>query len=110
MNRIAMSRAAAGLLRALIARAGIPRDRILLTDVRSTDWQSLTLIGERHRIELRMTGEDAPAAARRMCGGLEHADFRIPRQIVADIALAGEPSQANDGSVCISIEALTVEE
>jgi hypothetical protein len=37
MNRIAMSAAAAGLLRALIARAGIPRDRILLTDARSTD-------------------------------------------------------------------------
>jgi len=110
MNRIAMSAAAAGLLRALIARAAVPRDRILLTAVRSTDWQSLTLIGERHRIELRVTSPDAAAAAERMCGGLENAEFRIPRQIVADIALAGEPSHANDGSVCITIEALTVEE
>lgn len=35
MNRIAMSAAASGVLRALIARARVPRDRILLTKVRS---------------------------------------------------------------------------
>lgn len=110
MNRIAMSPAAAGLLRALTARAAVPRDRILLTDVRSTDWQSLTLIGERHRMELRLTGPEASAAAERICGGLEDAEFDIPRQIVADIGVAGEPGRAGDGSVCITIEALTVEE
>ena len=48
MNRIAMSSAASGLLRALIARSGIPRNRILLTDAQSTDWRSLTFTGERH--------------------------------------------------------------
>jgi hypothetical protein len=37
MVRIAMSAAASGLLRALIARAGVPRDRILLTDLLSDD-------------------------------------------------------------------------
>jgi hypothetical protein len=110
MNRIAMTAAAAGLLRALIARAAVPRNRILLTDARSTDWQSLTLIGERHRIELRVTGPDAPAAAGRMCGGLEDAEFHIPRQIVADIAVAEQPRCASDGSISIAIEALTVEE
>ena len=110
MNRIAMSPAAAGLLRALIARAGVPRDRILLTDVRSTDWQSLTLIGERHRMELRLIGPEASVAAERMCSGLDDAEFHIPRQIVADIAVVGEPSRADDGTICISIEALTVEE
>ena len=110
MNRIAMSSAAAGLLRALIARAGLPRDRILLTDLHSTDWQSLTLIGERHRLKLRVIGTDADAAINRICCGLEDAEFKIPRQIVADIAVAGEPVRAGDGSVCVVIEALTVEE
>ena len=42
MLKIAMSAAASGLLRALIARADVPRDRILLTDLTSADWQSLT--------------------------------------------------------------------
>jgi hypothetical protein len=110
MNRIAMSTAAAGLLRALIARAGAPKDRILLTDVRSTDWQSLTLIGERHRFELRVVGPDADAAVSRICCGIEDAEFHIPRQIVADINIAGEPARADDGSICVIIEALTVEE
>ena len=110
MNRLAMSAAASGLLRALVARSEVSRDRILLTDVRSTDWQSLTLIGERHRLELRVTGPDADAAIDRICCGIEDAEFHIPRQIVADINAAGEPIRASDGSICIVIEALTVEE
>jgi hypothetical protein len=110
MNRIAMSAAASGLLRALVARAGVPRDRILLTDVRSTDWQSLTLMGERHRFELRIVGPDSEAAATRMCSGLDDAEFDIRGQIVADIGIIGEPARASDGSIGLAIEALTVEE
>ena len=34
-----LSLAASGLLRALIARTAVERDRILLTDWRSVDWQ-----------------------------------------------------------------------
>ena len=62
MMKLALSAAAAGLLRALLARAGIDRDRILLTEFRSTDWQSLTFIGERHEMELRIPGPDAADA------------------------------------------------
>ena len=58
MMRSALSVAAAGLLRSLLARAGVERDRILLTDFRSTDWQSLTFVGERHEIRLRLPGPD----------------------------------------------------
>jgi len=110
MNRIAMSSAASGLLRALIARAGVPRDRILLTDVRSTDWQSLTLVGERHELELHVTGPDSAAAVERMSVGIEDAEFSIGGQIVADIALAGAPVTNEDGSTSVSIEALTIAE
>ena len=38
MMKLAMTPAAAGLLRALLGRAGVDRNRILLTDFRSTDW------------------------------------------------------------------------
>jgi hypothetical protein len=110
VNRIAMSAAASGLLRALIARAGVSRDRILLTDVQSIDWQSLTLIGERHQFHLRVPGPDSLAVIERMCSDLEEAEFTIPGQIVADIALQGEPVRAADGSTSITIEALTVAE
>jgi hypothetical protein len=110
MNRIAMSAAASALLRALIARACVPRDRILLTDVQTIDWQSLTFVGERHQFHLRVPGGDSSAVVERMCGGLEDAEFSISGQIVADIAVVGEPIRATDGSITLTIEALTVAE
>jgi len=89
VNRIAMSAAASGLLRALITRAGVTRDRILLTEVSSVDWQSLILVGERHCFGLRVLGPDSADVADRMCSGLEDAEFTIPGQVVDDIAVAG---------------------
>ena len=108
MNRIPMSPAASALLRCLTGRARVVRDRILLSDVYSVDWRSLTFTGERHELELRIPGPDALLVVERMCGGLEDAEFSIPGIIVADIALAGTPSVAPDGSATITIEALTV--
>lgn len=103
-----MSSAASALLRALIARAHVSRDRILLTDAQSIDWRSLTFTGERHQIDLRVPGRDARSIVERMCNNLEDAEFSIPGVIVADIGLVGAPVAAADGSVTITVEALTV--
>ena len=108
MNRIAMSPAASALLRCLMGRAGVPRDRILLSDVSSVDWRSLTFTGERHQIDLRVSGPHSSAVVERMCHGLEDAEFSIPGVIVADIGLADSPATSPDGSTIITIEALTV--
>ena len=110
MMKIAMSPAAAALLRALIARAGVERNRILLTDAHSCDWQSLTFTGERHHFTLRITGRDSGDAAGRMCAGLEDAEFSIPGVLVADIGLIGTPVRSPDGATELIIEALTVSE
>lgn len=110
MMKLALSPAAAGMLRALLARAGIDRDRILLTEFRSTDWQSLTFVGERHEMELRITGKDATFFAPRLAAGLNDAEFSVPGQIVADIGLRFPPSHNDDGSVTLQIEALTIAE
>ena len=110
MMRLAMSPAAAGLLRSLLRRGGLERDRILLTEFRSTDWQSLTFIGEQHRIRLRIPAPDADALAGVLVNGLEDCEFEIPGHVVADIALAGELECGEDGSVALTIEALTVAE
>ena len=108
MNRIAMSPAASALLRCLIGRARVPRNRILLSDAYSVDWRSLTFAGERHELELRIPGLDSAFIVDRMCGGLEDAEFSIPGVIVADIALTAPPALAPDGSTTVTIEALTV--
>ena len=108
MLNIAMSRAASGLLRALLERGGDGRDRILLSELRSVDWQSLTFTGERHEIQLRVPGPDADAVVGAIVDGIEDAEFSIPGHLLADIAVAGPPFSAPDGSVTLAIDALTI--
>lgn len=110
MMKIPTSRAASALLRALADRAKVDENRILLSDVRSVDWQSLTFTGERHMLSLRVLGPDASAAVARLTGGLEDADFPMPGQFVADIVVFGTPETQADGSISVAIEALTVAE
>lgn len=108
MNRLPMSSAGAALLRALLSRALVDRDRILLTDYRSTDWQSLTFVGERHEMRFRIPGPDAEQAYRAMTGDLADAEFAMPKQLLADIAVFGASTRELDGSVSFGIEALTI--
>ena len=108
MNRLTMSPAASAILRALIARSHAPRDRILLTDVHSVDWRSLTFTGERHHISLRVPGRDSGPVVGRMVAGLADAEFSIPGLLVADIAVVGEPQRSADGATSVTVEALTV--
>ena len=108
MLNFLMSRAASALLRALLDRAGDQRDRILLSEVHSVDWQSLTLAGERHSIRLRVVGPDAERLVGGFIDGIEDAEFSIPGLIVADIAVEGKPIREPDASVSLAIEALTV--
>lgn len=110
MLKVLMSTAASGLLRAVLDRAGDRRDRILLSEIRSVDWQSLTFAGERHVISLRIPAPDAEVAAHRLVDGIEDAEFHIVGHIVADIAVSSPPARAADGSVTLGIEALTVDE
>ena len=110
MMELAMSIAAAGLLRALLARVGVDRNRILLSNFRSTEWNSLTFAGERHEVTLRIPGPGAAGTAQLLIDGLEDADFTIPGQIVADIGLVRPPTEHADGSILVEIEALTVAE
>ena len=109
MKGLPLSRAASGLLRALLQRTGEDKHRILLTGIRSTDWQSLTFTGERHVLVLRFVGDQPEALARRLTGGLAEAEFNIPGHIVADIA-AGPGVAGENGSVMVVIEALTISE
>lgn len=110
MMKLAMSPAAAGLLRALLERAGVDKHRILLTEFRSTDWCSLIFTGERHRIDLRIPGPGAAAVADKLTRDLADAEFVIPRQIVAEITVEGAMIEHPDGAVSVRIEALTIAE
>lgn len=110
MMKIPMSVAAAGLLRSLLARAGRNRNRFLLIESRSTEWQSLTFVGERHEMRFRVPGLDAAEIITGLTSRLEDAEFSIPGQIVADIGLAGPSRRESDGSITFELEALTIVE
>ncbi len=110
MMKMRMSRPATGLLRGLLARAGEDRDRILLIEWKSVDWQSLTFVGERHEIQLRITGPDSAALASRLTGGIGDDDFPLPGHFVADMLVARPPRREADGSHTLMLEALTIEE
>lgn len=110
MMRPALSPAAAGLLRAILARSGVDRDRVLLSEFRSVDWQSLTFVGERHEIRLRLPPPNAAAIFARLTDDLADAEWTVPGQIVADVAVVGEPLASPDGSLMVRLEALTIAE
>lgn len=108
MNRLPMSRPAASLLRALLARAGDQRNRVFLIDVRSVDWQSLTFSGERHEMRFRIVGPEAGELVERLTGDICDATLESPGHVIADIALWSTPVHHDDGSITIDIEALTI--
>ena len=104
-----MSRAASGLVRALVARRPIEWDRILLIEIRSVDWQSLTFTGERHAASFRIRGPGAREIAGAFVAGLDEAEFESPGHFVADIGNTLIVAEEN-GSVLVTIEALTISE
>jgi hypothetical protein len=110
MMKPQLSVAASGLLRAILARTGVDRDRILICGWTSVDWQSLTFVGERHEALFRVTGPGAARLVAMIADGIEEAEFAIPGQIVADIGLVEAPAPQPDGSILVTIEALTVDE
>ena len=109
MNRPSMSASGTALLRALFARQPLDTHRILLSNICSTDWQSLTFDGERHQLGFVVRGPDAMALAERWTDGLPDAELDVGRgRFVADIAVRGDLQRRDDDSVLVEIEALTL--
>ena len=109
MKGLTLSRPAAALVRAISAQAETAGHRILLIEVRSIDWQSLTFTGERHEIVLSVEGPRPLTAARGLLGALQEAEFSIPGHIVADIG-GKLLNEDENSSVSVAIEALTIVE
>ena len=107
MRTAQLSAVATLLLRALVERTGLGRDRILVGRFHSVDWQSLTFIGERHEIGLRLAGPDAATALAALRDGLVDAEWELGGHFVADIVIVADKSLA-DGSVAVDLEALTI--
>lgn len=106
-----LSTAGGALLRALLARVGEDRSRVLLTSWLSVDWQSLTFVGERHMASFSISGGDAVGLARRFTEGLADADLPLGGgRFVADLQVMDRSDPTPEGAVVVELEALTLED
>lgn len=89
---------------------------VIVEEIRSTDWASLTFVGQRHALDLRLEGEaDAVAAVlTRIVETLAEHEIPIAGHFVADIRIIPGPprdaSCATHGYCCqpMTIEALVL--
>ena len=107
MIGVPLSCAATQLLRSVMARTGLDPDRIIVGRFHSVDWQSLTFIGERHEISLKLSGPDPEAALNLLRAGLAEAEWALNGHVVADIVIVGE-RVSGDGTAVVDLEALTL--
>jgi hypothetical protein len=108
----------AAVLRAVSAIAGCdPADRqkpvLIVEAASSADWASVTFVGARHSLELRLEGEAAAVAAAcaRLAGRLGDHDIPVAGQIVADIAVALSSLENRDGNMVtqmLTVNLLTI--
>jgi len=91
-------------LAAVLERPG----RVVIEEIVSRSWASVTFAGARHELALRIEGEGAEVAAARFVAGLHAAEFSLDGHILADIALVEE--ERRPGLARLRLEALTVED
>ena len=107
MMRLTMSRTAAALLRALLARADAPAGVLRLVAYQATEWRALTLDGERHIYHLSLDGGADQAIVARLLDALDEHEFAIGNSFVADII--GKRGDHSPGeATSLLIEALTI--
>jgi hypothetical protein len=57
-----------------------------------TAWASITFAGTRHRLKIAFAGPEQVARGEALVAALPDHEFAIPRQLVADAAIAGVDS------------------
>ena len=119
MNRSAIGHVASALLRQIDALVRIdPQNRqetiLVIEDVQSTEWASLTFVGERFVFILRIDGDPAAAAAavaaiEQRLGDLE---LSVPGHFIAEIRIVPSPVAASSdldaGGWLFRVEALVL--
>ncbi|HYI64032.1 MAG TPA: hypothetical protein VEW71_04020 [Allosphingosinicella sp.] len=95
------------LERAICASFGRLPATLKVEERSSRPWASITFAGARHRLRLSLRGPSAAASADAFLAGLPEREFDLRGHFMADIALIEDVR--GDGSVRLTLEALTVE-
>lgn len=106
MSRLPISRLPADRVRdALIAALEPHAGPFTTLAAASRDWASGLFDGARHRIAIRLDGDDRAARADRLARLLPESELPIPRGFVADVQVTG---RLDGEMVIVGLEALTI--
>lgn len=99
-------KAQAAILRAAAAIAAPLGARLVIEELRARDWASLTLVGTRHELDVRLDGAGAAAAMAALAERLPREAISIAGQIMAEVVV--EPGTADDEGAAMTICALVI--
>jgi hypothetical protein len=100
--------AQAAILRAAAAIVTPFGARVVIEELRSRDWASLTLTGARHELDVRLDGAGAEAALDALIATLPQAQVTMNGRILAELVV--EPGTADDEGVALTICALVIDD
>ncbi len=100
--------AQAAILRVIAQTVAPLGARLVIEELRSRDWASLTLTGARHELDVRLDGVGAEAALALLQEQLPDAAIAISGRILAELVV--EPGTADDFGVGLTICALVIDE
>lgn len=101
-------RVQAAILRAVAAMLAPHDVQLVIEELRCRDWASLTMVGGRHELDLRLDGPGAPAALALLQAELPDADIAIAGHILAELVVV--PGDADAGQVAFTLNALAIHE
>lgn len=101
-------RVQAAILRAVAALVAPHGAQLVIEELRCRDWASLTMVGGRHELDLRLDGPGADAALARLQAELPDLDIAIPGHILAELVLA--PGEAQPDSLSFTLNALAIQD
>jgi hypothetical protein len=108
--RPASDRAQAAIIRAAAALVGADHPdsplQLVVHELISHDWASITLTGARHRLHLSLNGPGAMAAWERLQAELPEREIPIRGQFLADLAVMPD----GEGSTGFMVLALAIQD
>ena len=105
-----MTHSAITLARAVSANFLNFRGAVTVEKMVSRPWASIAFSGTRHAFTLRLHGPSAREAAAAFLTGLQDREFDLHGHILADLAAMDDLPPLGEDCVCLSFEALTVED
>lgn len=105
----------AALMRAIGAIIGVDAadaaaPQLLLRSAESADWASITLVGQRHELDIALLAPRrlVPALAARLQAQLPEREMPLHGQFIADIAVVLAEPDAEDAAASLLVTALAI--